>query len=720
MTDVTPLTDSAPAPASDKLDLGTTTASGKLGGFTLQLPMTPSVKEVQWPPAEPPKPRPMSRVSRVSRASRADHAGDCSSTPAFEITVPAAKPAAAGAALWGRALGKVKNTVECHECGASVWSAARYCPSCGASTQRDRKSTVEDITTRQRTMTRDTYVTNRDTSTRSEDEDDPSEYRSDICCFCAKRILTTEDFCPLDDNRELDGPKVHPACWDAFFADLDTKRCEWCYQEVVGDRGGVHDGFAPAKGRGLDTAKMSDNKYGAHGYWGRAHAMGANVPQGGAGGPVLGANRRVLHQWCVDEYSKNKGSGCLHCGKPVQLGYDVEGVGKVHKGFCYQQLQAQLEAERLEALAQIAKAEQLEFTCATCNQLIDPDSEYIELPCDECDDGDGADGTATRRSGAQATRKIHLACWSIAQNCVHCKTKIEEDDEYYDVDGGLCKSGCYAAWRVAFAPKCVHCGESVTGKHYPLAEGPCHVECYEPWITAHPPPEPETTYGTAGAMVRRSDEEDGRESATGGETPSARPYRATLRGVSTYGSRLTRMTYGTSTKSEGPSYDLGWMWKRGRLIPSWKRRWAMIRSGCLCYFSDADGLLMKGSIKLAGCHVRMVEITAKEAPRTLGAQMGFEIEHSGQTLLGFPAEHLPATSEDVAPWVLSVNEAIEEADVIASVPEKAAVLAKEQQELARKSQVDGLRWLLMASDGFRWPPMASDGFRWLPMASDGF
>ena len=27
----------------------------------------------------------------------------------------------------------------------------------------------------------------------------------------------------------------------------------------------------------------------------------------------------------------------------------------------------------------------------------------------------------------------------------------------------------------------------------------------------------------------------------------------------------------------------GWIWKKGRAVKSWKRRWAMVRAGVLCY-----------------------------------------------------------------------------------------------------------------------------------------
>lgn len=108
---------------------------------------------------------------------------------------------------------------------------------------------------------------------------------------------------------------------------------------------------------------MTDNKFGAHGHWGRAHALDANVPQGGAAGPLLGPNRRVLHHWCVDAYNANKGHCCLHCGRPVLVGLEVEGLGRVHKGYCYAQLQVLLDEQRREELAAHAQAEIDHFSC---------------------------------------------------------------------------------------------------------------------------------------------------------------------------------------------------------------------------------------------------------------------------------------------------------------------------------------------------------------------
>ena len=105
--------------------------------------------------------------------------------------------------------GKLK-TVECPDCGASVWSAAQFC-CCGASIRNEQHSTVERIITRQRTMTRDMHSFARISAAYEEDAEDQN---SDICCFCSTRIRETEDFCPLDDEREFDGPKLHPACWE--------------------------------------------------------------------------------------------------------------------------------------------------------------------------------------------------------------------------------------------------------------------------------------------------------------------------------------------------------------------------------------------------------------------------------------------------------------------------------------------------------------------------
>jgi len=162
--------------------------------------------------------------------------------------------------------------------------------------------------------------------------------------------------------------------------------------------------------------------------------------------------------------------------------------------------------------------------------------------------------------------------------------------------------------------------------------------------------------------------------------PFASPHRSALLGYS-------RKASASSTRTDSPAYDLGWMWKRGRIVPSWKRRWAVVRAGCLCYFADADELMLKGSLTLKGANCRLVQIAAKDSPRSLGPQLGFQVEVGTQVLLGFPAGKLPATKQEVAPWVLAFNEAIEEANAMAANPEAMALVEQEQADLARHSQV---------------------------------
>ena len=61
------------------------------------------------------------------------------------------------------------------------------------------------------------------------------------------------------------------------------------------------------------------------------------------------------------------------------------------------------------------------------------------------------------------------------------------------------------------------------------------------------------------------------------------------------------------------------------------------------YFADSDGLILKGSLKLEGAAVRGVTICAKETPRHMGQQIGFELKVSTHVMLAFPAEELPST-----------------------------------------------------------------------------
>ena len=44
---------------------------------------------------------------------------------------------------------------------------------------------------------------------------------ADECVYCLREIAFGAEFCPLapEASRQADGPKVHPQCWDLFFAD---------------------------------------------------------------------------------------------------------------------------------------------------------------------------------------------------------------------------------------------------------------------------------------------------------------------------------------------------------------------------------------------------------------------------------------------------------------------------------------------------------------------
>jgi DNA-directed RNA polymerase subunit RPC12/RpoP len=188
--------------------------------------------------------------------------------------------------------------------------------------------------------------------------------------LCCSRI--GDEYCPLEDAREVDGPKLHPGCWDAFFADEATPRCEWCYREV----------------QDADATPGSAAE--------QAHAH-PQLPQGGAAGAMYGKGRRLLHQQCVDAYNAARGSSCMHCGRPVHVGLDVAGLGLVHKGYCYGQMMAQLDEERAKAAAELTAAEVTEYSCAACARLIDALEEFYTL-----EDG---------------TTKMHVGCWDDANSC---------------------------------------------------------------------------------------------------------------------------------------------------------------------------------------------------------------------------------------------------------------------------------------------------------------
>ena len=43
---------------------------------------------------------------------------------------------------------------------------------------------------------------------------------------------------------------------------------------------------------------------------------------------------------------------------------------------------------------------------------------------------------------------------------------------------------------------------------------------------------------------------------------------------------------------------LGWLFKQGRRRRNWKRRWAVLRAGCLCYYADEAAKVLKGMVPL--------------------------------------------------------------------------------------------------------------------------
>ena len=56
---------------------------------------------------------------------------------------------------------------------------------------------------------------------------------ADVCLMCFKQIPEDAEYCPLDDARPDDGPKVHVECWEPFFADSSSAKCKWCFKPVI-------------------------------------------------------------------------------------------------------------------------------------------------------------------------------------------------------------------------------------------------------------------------------------------------------------------------------------------------------------------------------------------------------------------------------------------------------------------------------------------------------
>ena len=228
--------------------------------------------------------------------------------------------------------------------------------------------------------------------------------------------------------------------------------------------------------------------------------------------------------------------------------------------------------------------------------------------------------------------------------------------------------GCWEAWVATEAPACAQCAAPLTEQHYILPDARVHLGCYDQWLAAHGAPTSQHSKPTSAAPSA---------ALSVGGAPSVSGMPPVL-----------------LAPLEAPThFVLGWFWKRGKGSRStgrhsWKRRWAMVHVGCLMYYADEGMRSHKGSVRLAGCRVTLTEISHKATPRDSGAQWGFELATPTHIMLAFPVGRSGATSRaEAAPWVLSLNEAIEEADEAMAMPARRLERAAQEELFSRVSHI---------------------------------
>ena len=83
----------------------------------------------------------------------------------------------------------------------------------------------------------------------------------------------------------------------------------------------------------------------------------------------------------------------------------------------------------------------------------------------------------------------------------------------------------------------------------------------------------------------------------------------------------------------GATLQLGWFVKQGSQLRTWKRRWAVVNSGWLLYFTSQRCSVLKGAVPLVGSalNTRLIVRGGKRL-------QGFELYHapSSRKLLGIP------------------------------------------------------------------------------------
>jgi hypothetical protein len=240
---------------------------------------------------------------------------------------------------------------------------------------------------------------------------------------------------------------------------------------------------------------------------------------------------------------------------------------------------------------------------------------------------------------------------------------------------------CWDAWQQESAPLCLHCSTDVVGQYYEADGGVLHLDCYQPWIALCA-----AKQGTDEPLVATA---NAHSSSDIGSHDAYETVADPAGAVESMQSLMEAIALDDQFGSS-PSFDLGWMWKLPLVSKrqSWKRRWAVVRCGCLCYFKDLEMHHLRGSVELAGCTVRLCEIDSKQTPHDMGSQWGFELVTPKHRMLAFPVGVTNQTTRsDTAPWVLNLNEAIEEADLVQAEPEKRALQDKAHVALSRASML---------------------------------
>jgi len=70
--------------------------------------------------------------------------------------------------------------------------------------------------------------------------------------------------------------------------------------------------------------------------------------------------------------------------------------------------------------------------------------------------------------------------------------------------------------------------------------------------------------------------------------------------------KIERLPTITADKIEKPEMQ-GWLTKQGGRIKTWKRRWFVLKDGCMYYFSNPTNALTKGAFYLQGYDIQLAQ-----------------------------------------------------------------------------------------------------------------